>query len=163
MGDKLPIREKFLLLSAYLTCAIIILYFILVLYVLLSYKAPELSRILLIFLFFLPLLLHGMIMIYLLTRVYPAEEIPRVYLIIYNIADIIAILILILFVLGTIGILLSDSYRVGMSNSWTTLIGKIIIIAIVVMLVTQLHLVFEGRRLIRLIRRNYKAALMESI
>jgi hypothetical protein len=162
-GNRLPIRLKVLLTSVYVSCVIIPFYFFAIFYTLLVYRTAEYVPVLFTLLFIAIFFTHTLTILYFIKRVYPAGEIPKLYLVFYNISDIIVILLILLFILGTIGILISTSNLQGFARTWHSLMGKIVIIAFGILILTQLHMVIEGRGLIKMIRRNQRAELLDSL
>jgi len=160
---RLPNRLSALLISAYVTTIFIVLYLLTIFYTVAVYRTGNYVRVLLVLLFFLPLFVHGLTVLYFIKRVYPAGEIPRFYLIIYNIVDVIVIIFILICILGTIGILITNLSAENFKRTWSTIIGKFVYLALGIVLLTQLYIVIEGRSLIKLIRRNRRAELLESI
>jgi len=101
--------------------------------------------------------------VYFISRIYPSGEIPKAHLILYNVVDVVVILLLALILLSSIGIIISEPNRNNFAQTWNTVIGKVVCIVLAVMLLAQVHMVFEGRRLINMIRKNHRSELFESI
>jgi hypothetical protein len=154
-----PLRVKIILVSAFLSCAIVILYVVSVGYMI-TVDSRNFLTSLITTLIFSPFLIHGFLLIFAIRRYYPAGDISKPYLILKHIIIPLVILLIVFIILGLVGIMLSD--KLNLNDAMPGTPGKIVMITFIFLMLSQFHLLFEGYWLVKKIRINYRNSLLNN-
>ncbi len=162
MNTRKPIRVRLLLWSAYINC-LFNLIFIFALGIQ-HINGPVVS--LLTFftiLIFASFFFNAGVSIHFIRRYYPSDEIPRGQRILQGTVTIVVGVILLLILLGIVGIYISEDLNTGFIKSLKDPIVLSTFCSLALVLLSQVHILFEGNWLRRTITKNFRNSLIDSL
>jgi hypothetical protein len=163
LANRKSSGARILLWSASTSCAIILLYLFLLAFTIIKLQDNRtFGSVTISALFFLPFFLHGAFIIYFLKRYYPAGEIPRINRVIFKIIALLVIILLALLLLTFTVSAFSEEQRTSFKAFFLNVYAKIFASSLVVVVVTQIHMVFAGKRLVDKIQNNYHNSLLNN-
>ena len=150
---------------AILNCVVILVIFVALGFVLFGERPYDSWSVVLTALVFTPPLFHAAFIILILRQYYPANDLARSYRISFRILAAIVILILVIMTIGVVDLIISIA-KLGPISETISLYDAIniaILITLSFLFVSQIYMLFEGNWLLKKIRKNFRAGLLDSM
>jgi hypothetical protein len=158
-----PIRVRLLLWSAYVNCMLNLIFLFASGIQFLNGKSAGSLLTFFTILIFVSFFLNGGISIHFIRRYYPSYDVPREQRILQGTITVIVCLILLLILLGIAGIYFSKDENTGFIKSLKDPIVLSTFSSLLVVFLCQIHIVLEGNWMRRIITKNFRNSLIDSL
>ena len=158
-----PTRLSFLIISGALSCIIIIFSVTSISFQLLRSMSGDWRPAIVIFAFLLPLFIHAGLLVQFGRKNYPSTEVPKSLRVLLTISVVLAAIFVAFVSFGMAYTFAVESERRSFGSFFRSTIGKVFVLTLFVLTLSQIHLLVEGRWLMKTIKKNVRANLMQSI
>ena len=162
MKSKRAARVNLLLLSCWFSLIIAGFFFAGMIYQLILGNANDAISSILTSLFFLLFALQAGVTLYLISKYYPSADIPSAQFMIHRIITTLVIIEIVFVVVGVIGLLIMEQSSTGFSKDLRDPIILAVFISLVLLVISQVHILFVGSSVIGRIRDDYRKALIDN-
>src|SRR3954469_7991008 len=163
MNTGKPIRVRLLLWSAYVNCILNLIFLFALGIQFLNGKSAVSLLTFFTLLIFVSFFLNGGISIHFIRRYYPSYDVPRGQRILQGTITVIVCLILLLILLGILGIYFNEELNGGFIQSLKNPIVLGTFSSVTLVILCQVHILFEGNWLRRIITKNFRNSLIDSL
>jgi hypothetical protein len=163
MNTGKPIRVRLLLWSAYVNCILNLIFLFALGIQFLNGKSAVSLLTFFTILIFVSFFLNGGISIHLIRRYYPSYDVPRGQRILQGTITVIVCLILLLILLGIVGIFINQELNRGFIQNLKDPIVLSTFSSLTLVILCQVHILFEGHWLRRTITKNFRNSLIDSL
>jgi hypothetical protein len=163
VNTRKPIRVRLLLWSAYTNCLFNLIFLIAVGVQFINGKSAVSFVTVFTTLIFVSFFFNGGISIHIIRRYYPSDDVPRAQRILQGAMTIVVCLILLLILLGIAGIYFSKDENTGFIKSLKDPIVLSTFSSLLVVFLCQIHIVLEGNWMRRIITKNFRNSLIDSL
>jgi len=160
--SKRTARVNLLLLSCWFSLIIAGFFFAGMIYQLILGNANDATSSILTSLFFLLFALQAGVTLYLISKYHPSADIPSAQFIIHRIITTLVIIEIVFVVVGVIGLLIMEQSSTGFSKDLRDPIILAVFISLLLLVISQVHILFVGSSVISRIRDDYRKALIDN-